>query len=206
MLGGHTSEMFRFVETLGLSRKMRPRLYVIADSDAGSTSLMEEFEAAHEPKIARHRVNYIPRSRVVGQSYFTSIFTTLYSFIHAAALVAYRRPSVLIANGPGTCLPLLVCAWFYRTIGLSPCALILLESYACVKHRSLTGKLCASFVDRYCVQWPELLQPSQPHVVYTGRIPLDRFSGQLRTPSETIGERTSASSAHSQNHLHLLSF
>lgn len=185
--------MFRFLETLPLDRKHTPRVYVIANSDTGSASTMEEFEAPRAGKTPHHETHYIPRSRVVGQSYVTSIFTTLYSFIYSAILVYNSRPDVLLANGPGTCLPLLISAWFYRTLGIAPCAIVLLESYACVKHESLTGKLCKRFVDRYCVQWTELLQPNAPHIVYTGRIPVSQFSSATSNPVDVIGKRTNQS-------------
>jgi beta-1,4-N-acetylglucosaminyltransferase len=37
----------------------------------------------------------IPRSREVGQSYFTSVFTTLYSMLYAFALVLQVQPEVV---------------------------------------------------------------------------------------------------------------
>lgn len=187
--------MFRFLETLPLVRKHAPRVYVIANSDTGSFSTMEEFEQPIESsagmKPNKYEAVYIPRSRVVGQSYFTSIFTTLYSFLFAAVTVWNTKPDLILANGPGTCLPLLVAAWIYRTLSLTQCAIVLLESYACVKHESLTGKLCKRFVDRYCVQWPELLNPNAPHIVYTGRIRLSDFSSSTSDPVDVIGKRTS---------------
>jgi beta-1,4-N-acetylglucosaminyltransferase len=185
--GGHTSEMFKFIDTLPMDRKHIPRVYVIANSDVGSASTLSEFEQAKSPNKVRHSVRYIPRSRVVGQSYITSVFSTLYSFIHCALVVWQERPTVLLANGPGTCLPILMCAWIYRTIGIAPCTIFLLESYACVSHQSLTAKLCKPFVDRYCVQWPQLLNPSQPHIVYTGRIPLNDFSPAATRNTNVIG-------------------
>jgi len=189
--------MFRFLNTLPMDRKHVPRVYVIADSDVGSQSTMEEFEALKSRAKIRHSVRFIPRSRVVGQSYFTSIFTTLYSFWHSAIIVWRERPTVLLANGPGTCLPILVSAWIYRTLGLAPCTIFLLESYACVQHESLTGKLCKDIVDRYCVQWPSLLDPTRPHIKYTGRIPLTAFdhsqdAGQQNENTAVIGPRTSS--------------
>ena len=181
--------MFKFLSTLPIDRKMKERVYVIADSDAGSASTMAEFESSKVAKKTTHSVRSIPRSRYVGQSYFTSIFTTLYSFLHCARIVWQERPSVLLANGPGTCLPIIFCAWIYRTTGISPCTIFLLESYACVEHPSLTGKLCKKFVDRYCVQWPALLNPESPHIVYTGRVPFTDFVSKPTTVT-TIGNRT----------------
>lgn len=191
------------METLPVTRKYTPRVYVIANSDTGSEATMTEFEASKTPsaksprsrnahkaeKEARFKIRCIPRSRVVGQSYFTSIFTTLYSFVHCAMVVWQERPTVLLANGPGTCLPILFCAWLYRSLGLAPCTIMLLESYACVQHESLTGKLCKRIVDRYCVQWPTLLNDKLPHVVYTGRVPRHAFENAPKNP-KVIGERT----------------
>jgi beta-1,4-N-acetylglucosaminyltransferase len=181
--------MFKFLSTLPMDRKHVPRVYVIANSDQGSQSTMEEFERHKSPKKIRHTIRWIPRSRIVGQSYFTSIFTTLYSFIHSAMVVLQERPTVLLCNGPGTCLPIIFCAWIYRIIGIAPCAIFLLESYACVEHPSLTGKLCKSIVDRYCVQWPALLEPSRPHIVYTGRV-TDFSTPDPNLIHPTISKRT----------------
>lgn len=171
--------------TLPMDRKYTPRVYVVANSDAGSESTMEEFERKKSADKSRHTVRYIPRSRVVGQSYLTSIFTTLYSFIHCALLVWQEKPTLLLANGPGTCLPIIFCAWIYRTLGLAPCTIFLLESYACVEHMSLTAKLCKGVVDRYCVQWPTLLNPAHSHIIYTGRVPLSEFE-EVPEVTETI--------------------
>ena len=43
----------------------------------------------------------IPRSREVGQSYFSAVFTTLHALIKSFQLVLEESPSVLIINGPG---------------------------------------------------------------------------------------------------------
>jgi len=58
-------------------------------------------------------------------------------------------------------------------IGILPyCKIVLLESYACVHHPSLTVRLLNNFVDLLCVQWPYLLVP-YPYAIYTGLLPLN---------------------------------
>ncbi|CAI5973510.1 unnamed protein product [Closterium sp. NIES-64] len=48
------------------------------------------------------------RSREVGQSYLTSVLTTIAATLHAMLLVARVRPQLLLCNGPGTCLPICI--------------------------------------------------------------------------------------------------
>jgi hypothetical protein len=43
-------------------------------------------------------VEVIPRSREVGQSYITSVFTTLYSLLFAAGMVLRHRPQLVSAG------------------------------------------------------------------------------------------------------------
>ena len=37
----------------------------------------------------------------VGQSFFTSVFTTIVAGLHAASLVVKIRPDLVLVNGPG---------------------------------------------------------------------------------------------------------
>jgi beta-1,4-N-acetylglucosaminyltransferase len=103
----------------------------------------------------------IPRSREVKQSYLTSIWTTLVAFWACFPLIWRERPRVILANGPGTCLPVCVVAWLLATLRLVPkCDIVFIESAARVHRLSLSGwlllrlRLCALFV----VQWPELAE------------------------------------------------
>ena len=43
----------------------------------------------------------IPRSREVGQSYLSSILSTLKAFANCITMVYKERPSLLLVNGPG---------------------------------------------------------------------------------------------------------
>jgi len=173
--GGHTSEMFRFLNTLsGDLNIFEPRHYIVAKTDVGPNSSEVkaiDFEKEHCGKS--YDFNRIPRSREVKQSYFTSVFTTLYSFMCSLVVVLRVRPHLILANGPGTCLPVCICGWLLRLLGILPyCKIVLLESYACVYHPSLTVRMLHFFVDMLCVQWTYLLD-MYPNAIYTGLLPLN---------------------------------
>ena len=57
------------------------------------------------------RILRMPRSREVGQSYLTSILSTLYATLYALGLVWRQMPSLVLCNGPGTCIPVCLAAY-----------------------------------------------------------------------------------------------
>jgi len=133
-------------------------------------------------------LHYIPRSREVGQSYFTSIFTTLRAILVSFVLVWKVKPDLVLANGPGTCLPICLSAWVLKVIGIIPhCFIALSESYACVYHPSLTTTLLYPFVNVLFVQWTNLLK-RYPKAIYSGRIPIDETDPPLRFMKNTGSE------------------
>jgi beta-1,4-N-acetylglucosaminyltransferase len=148
---------------------------VIAKTDSGSEAKAEQFEAQLVHHNNTNKKNYhivkIPRSREVGQSYWTSIFTTIFAVLISAKVVLRERPDLILANGPGTCVPILLVAYLFRLIGVKQIKLVLAESYACVNHLSLTSRIMYPFVDLFTVQWPQLLS-IKPDAKYTGRLPL----------------------------------
>jgi len=88
-------------------------------------------------------------------------------------LVWRIKPDLVLANGPGTCLPICFSAWILKVLGVIPHSFIALsESYACVYHSSLTTRLLYPFVNILFVQWVSLLK-QYPKAVYSGRIPLE---------------------------------
>jgi beta-1,4-N-acetylglucosaminyltransferase len=126
----------------------------------------------------------LPRARKVGQSYLSSIGTTLYSlaitFWKLAAKPILTRqmhqiPDLLIVNGPGTCvmvvlvykllrvscelsLPLvpsiILTVKYLQVMGQRSPEIIYVESFARVTSLSLSGKILKNVVDRFIVQWP----------------------------------------------------
>ena len=127
--GGHTAEMLALVSSLDPAW-YSPRTYVVAATDALGPAKAAQAEEALLGKAGaggRRRattttpppvVLTIPRSREVGQSYLTSVWTTLVALAASARLVWAAKPDLLLVNGPGTCLPLVVSAVACRCVCL----------------------------------------------------------------------------------------
>lgn len=143
--GGHTAEMVSLLKTLDAAT-YGPLLYVIAKSDTTSAQKIETFEssiAAAAPATApprAHRLLWVPRSREVGQSYVTSLFTTLFASVYSALHVLRTRPSLLLCNGPGTCIPIAAAALAMRWLGLKHIPIVYVESICRVQSLSLSGE------------------------------------------------------------------
>ena len=116
----------------------------------------------------------LPRSRAVGQSWFSTPFTFLFSFFAAFRLVFLTQPDLILANGPGTCLPLILSAFllrYFRFVYPHQCRIIYIESLCRVQELSLTGKILyyGHLYDRFLVQWPTLQEKYQ-RTEYIGQI------------------------------------
>ena len=59
------------------------REYIFAVSDRTSVAKIERFEREEVQGAGEYEHHFVPRAREVGQSYFTSIFTTLLAFWHS---------------------------------------------------------------------------------------------------------------------------
>ncbi|XP_020244435.1 UDP-N-acetylglucosamine transferase subunit ALG14 homolog [Asparagus officinalis] len=177
--GGHTAEMLSIVNILQKDR-LAPRFYVAAATDNMSLqkarileeSLIQQGENnTAGKKIEDSQFMQIYRSREVGQSYITSIWTTLVAISHALWLVFVMRPQVIICNGPGTCIPLCAVAFLFKVVGFSWSSIFYVESIARVRKFSLSGLLLYKLhlADRIFVQWPKL-QKEYPRTIYVGRL------------------------------------
>jgi beta-1,4-N-acetylglucosaminyltransferase len=136
-----------------------------------SAAKAHAFEAAHG-RGGGYEVHVIRRSREVGQSFVSSVWTTTLALLDAAALVHASRPQLLLCNGPGTCLPLVAAAVALRAVGPSrACGCVYVESVARVQHLSLTGRLLYSLrlADAFFVQWEALVR-AHPRAVCLGRL------------------------------------
>lgn len=82
----------------------------MALADGGSRSRRTTISGRHVRARAQAALQpnewvVIPRSREVGQSFRSSIGTTLYSLVFAARAMARIRPHVVLCNGPGAMAP-----------------------------------------------------------------------------------------------------
>lgn len=149
--GGHTTEMLHLTRTLDAS-KFTPRIYLIADSDTTSAAKVRDAERSNPD----YKLLYVPRSRKVGQSYTTSVFTTLYSIIRTVPLVVRTRPDLLLCNGPGTCIPVCLIAFALKSLFVCDTRIVFVESFCRTRTFSLTGKILMGVADNILVQWPAL--------------------------------------------------
>lgn len=171
--GGHTGEMFKLLQGLDLA-KYTPLEFIVADTDAMSIEKVRQFvEPRQSTQDLKYEVHKINRSRRVGQSYLTSIFTTLLAVLYSIPLVFKLRADLLLLNGPGTCVPICVMLFFFsRVLCLLPRArIVFVESICRVKSLSLTGKIFyyLRLTDDFIVQWPEL-RDKYPRAIYLDRL------------------------------------
>ncbi|KAK4733124.1 hypothetical protein R3W88_007385 [Solanum pinnatisectum] len=131
--GGHTAEMLNLLYVLQTER-FKPRYYIAAATD--NMSLQKHMclripcsEALKEVGGAEFMQIY--RSREVGQSYITSVGTTLVAIAHALWLMIKIRPQVILCNGPGTCIPLCVIAFLFKVCLLESDLFVLLTYLYC---------------------------------------------------------------------------
>ena len=156
--GGHTTEMLMLLPQLlspitGTCVNIYPRIYIHSIGDEQSRRKASEFEGSFgsEPLSLS-----IPRARQVGQSYITSIFTTLKSLYFAFALVREVEPDLILCNGPGVCVPICISALMLRRRRRT--RIVFIESMARVSSLSLSGRILYHLSDLFIVQWPYLAE------------------------------------------------
>ncbi|CAH0520480.1 unnamed protein product [Peronospora belbahrii] len=128
--GGHTTELLKLMKRLKRD-VYTPFTFVVAETDKTSQVKTElDWKPAEIDSFAT-----IPRSREVGQSWFSSVWTTLQSFISCLHLVYNRRPQLVLCNGPGTCIPICAAVLLFRVFGVqTDSKIIFCESFARVTH------------------------------------------------------------------------
>ncbi|CAL8463071.1 g2605 [Coccomyxa elongata] len=178
--GGHTAELLALLEQMDLKR-YSPRTYVVASTDRMGAQKARTFEAQRESGSSgeqftgmktdgRTNVCIIPRSREVGQSYLTSVWTTLVALWVAFSIVYREVPQLVLVNGPGTCIPICIAARFFWLMGRRT-RIVYTESIARVSSLSLSGKILYHLyiADAFFVQWIEL-QRRFPRSMCCGRL------------------------------------
>lgn len=148
--GGHTTEMLELLKSLD-PQQYAPLTFIVAQTDTTSLRRVDAMNIRGADYIYS-----IPRSREVGQSYATSILTTMWSLVYTFGLVLRIRPGLLLCNGPGTCLPIAVWTFLGRILCLCEGKIVFCESFCRVKTLSLTGKLLYHIVDIFVVHWAQL--------------------------------------------------
>lgn len=163
--GGHAAEMMTLLSGLSLD-KYTPRIYVVAKNDVMSCKKIDNFEQNTKADVRK-----IMRAREVGQSYITSVFTTMKAIFNCLPLMLVTRPDLLLCNGPGTCIPVCFMAYFVKFLGIKSIKIIYVESICRVDHLSLSGLLLyyLCMADHVIVQWPKLADKYK-RTEYIGKI------------------------------------
>lgn len=181
--GGHTAEMLALLRNLDVS-KYSHRSYVVSSGDAFSAQKAREFEQKLEEQHSKHygiyNIDTIPRARRVHQSILTTPFSSLCCLW--SCLSVLRRPElgtqsliypdVIITNGPGTGVIVVIASYVLRFLGFSgsrrKMRTVYVESWARVRRLSLSGKILLPVVDRFIVQWEILAEVSGGRAEYQG--------------------------------------
>eukprot|EP00188_Purpureofilum_apyrenoidigerum_P003665 Plantae.Rhodophyta-Purpureofilum_apyrenoidigerum.ctg3892.p1 GENE.Plantae.Rhodophyta-Purpureofilum_apyrenoidigerum.ctg3892~~Plantae.Rhodophyta-Purpureofilum_apyrenoidigerum.ctg3892.p1 ORF type:complete len:254 (+),score=31.55 Plantae.Rhodophyta-Purpureofilum_apyrenoidigerum.ctg3892:384-1145(+) len=167
--GGHTAEALQMIaDMFDATRTFSEIVYIVAETDAHSAAKARALHAQKGEQMP-FSIFKLPRAREVGQSYFTSVFTTLFALLSAGRLVFVQRPTVLLVNGPGTCVPIAVWTIFLNSLNISRCSTIYVESVARVETLSLSGQILYPIVKRFIVQWPQL-RAKYPLAEHYGRL------------------------------------
>ncbi|KAI2500651.1 Oligosaccharide biosynthesis protein Alg14 like [Fragilaria crotonensis] len=148
--GGHTTEMLQMIQQLN-PQTYDPLVYIVATTDDTSERRINAFGGRLPSETY-----FIPRSREVGQSYVTSIASTLYAMIFSLWIVFKTRPALLLCNGPGTCIPVAAATLLARVFGLCEGNVVFVESFCRVESLSLTGRILYPIADMFLVHWDEL--------------------------------------------------
>lgn len=168
---GHTAEMLEIVKELDIT-KYAPRYYIIAKTDTNSILKLVDTEVLKEPEKEKHNFEIIAisRSREVKQSYWTAILSTIHATFDCIPILVRIRPDLILTNGPGTCVPVCLVAFWLKIFFInSNCQIIYVESYCRVKTLSLSGRILIWISDLFVAQWPEVAKCSKK-IRYFGRL------------------------------------
>lgn len=93
--GGHTSELLKIITNLPASIADTAKHLLIYSE--GDTLSLDKYKLAvtSDSDEAPAVIRRVTRARMVGQSYFTSIITTIYSFIMSIFILFQFRPKIV---------------------------------------------------------------------------------------------------------------
>ncbi|KAF4692407.1 hypothetical protein FOZ60_013520 [Perkinsus olseni] len=128
-------------------------------------------------------------SKKLLEPYFTTIFTTLASIWACLSIVWRSPPSLLLVNGPGTCVPVVAAVILLEALALIPgrCSIVYVESICRVTTLSLTGSLFyyLGLCDLLVVQWEVLAR----------RMPTESTKVDAKSDSAELGPGSGTGSA-----------
>ena len=131
-----------------------------------------------EERWDNYDIAIVPRARKIHQSLLTTPFSALWCLFACFSILRSTKigpspssalalrsppqyPDLILSNGPGTGVMVILAALLLRFIGFpgtrpGQMRTIYVESWARVKGLSLSGKILVRMVDRFLVQWAGL--------------------------------------------------
>lgn len=176
--GGHSAEMLmliqnaRLAEKLGGDRINKLTCVLSEDDKLTEDKLQKEFARSRgKSKLETLRLR---RARSVGQSYLTSIWTTLTGIFSSIRIILEQRPNLCLTNGPAISVIVSVAIRLLQIITLGrgyDCEIIFIESFCRTRTLSLAGRMIyhLRLANKFFVQWPTLVQ-MYPRCLYKGII------------------------------------
>ena len=154
--GGHTGEILLMIQKLDFN-KFCECYFVSSHNDKNSENKAKESIQIDKFKNTKFHFLKIYRARNVGQSFVSSIPTTLYALFQSFFILVKYRPNMVVTNGPGVAFPLIFIGYFLRIVMvLIEYKIIFIESYCRTKSISLCGKIVEPLCDRFIVLWKNL--------------------------------------------------
>ena len=154
--GGHTGEILLMIQKLDFN-KFSSCYFVSSHNDKNSENKAKESIQIDKYKNTKFCFLKIYRARNVGQSFISSIPTTLYALFQSFFILIKYRPNMVVTNGPGVAFPILFIGFILRILMiLSEFKIMFIESYCRTKSISLCGKIVEPLCDRFIVLWKNL--------------------------------------------------
>ncbi len=154
--GGHTGEILLMIQKLDFN-KFSACYFVSSHNDKNSENKAKEsIQIKNFPNTKFHFLK-IYRARNVGQSFVSSVPTTLYAIFQSLFILIKYRPNMVVTNGPGVAFPILFVGYVLRLLMiLCEFKIMFIESYCRTKSISLCGKIVEPLCDRFIVLWKNL--------------------------------------------------
>ena len=154
--GGHTGEILLMLKKLDYN-KFSSCYLVSSHNDKNSENKAKESIDMNNFKNTKFIFLKIYRARNVGQSFISSIPTTIYSLFQSLFILLKTRPNMVVSNGPGVAFPIIFIGYILKVLMiLYEFKIMFIESYCRSKSISLCGKIVEPFCDRFIVLWKNL--------------------------------------------------
>lgn len=162
--GGHSTEMLMLLRNANIASRLHNNdvdsLTCVISSDDDLIEHKIFRKLFHNETNSKVKTIRVERARKVGQSYITSLWTTLRSIYDSVDIIRKHKPHLCITNGPSISVTTSLAIRIYNLMTLFryQCEVVYVESLCRTKTLSMSGKIInyLRLADRFYVQWPHL--------------------------------------------------